>query len=749
MVFVPSPSDKFAHGNFKRRAVTLARERSSSSAPLSTARLASLRAGYPTVATEVSIHQSAKFTARVWLACSLLPTTLFAQWEDSELYGEATAVHDTQRGRTFLFDRQRGYMWDYANGAFQIVARGGPIVPNPTLTFDPIRGECVLFDPSNGETWTFNGADWRLAATTGPSPRGSTTMAFSPASGRVTLHGEGLVFGNGLRDTWEWNGTSWMRVATGPAATNEANGGMAQTRNNELVLISRDGLFAPIETWLWNGSAWRQHPAAPPSMYIQSLEYDPVCDVTVAHGSDLALIATTYTFDGTSWTQVSTHAEAAFPTASAFDSVSGGMLYFKFRRVFELSNGTWTIRSERPFAAPERAQIEFDSARNTMVLVEHLEFKTWDHGPSGWNSVQQGSAADSRFGSMAFDAARGEMVWFGGEDANGLQNNSTWTRTSGPWMQRANTGPSPRVFAAMVFDEARQQTVLFGGRSGTSAQSDTWTWDGVSWTLRAPQLSPPARDSHEMAYDVDRQRVVLYGGTRSGPTQVDADVWEWDGTNWSRIQAVGPGPRWNQGMAYDRLRRRVVMHSGQPIDPPQLDTWEWDGRVWTNSPVANAEFPLAWARLVYDPRSQRLTHIGAGLPRFTLEGGILGSGCPGLSATPQLRVDTDRPELGGAFTNTGTNVPASSSVLIITGFEPTQSSAPLGSLGLTGCNLHVLPVVTDLVPAVTGTVAQTLTIPNDLSLVGLRLVTQLAMTAPGANRANAILSNATVVVVSP
>ena len=42
------------------------------------------------------------------------------------------------------------------------------------------------------------------------------------------------------------------------------------------------------------------------------------------------------------------------------------------------------------------------------------------------------------------------------------------------------TSPSPHSHFAMAYDAARGEVVLFGGSDGTSILNDTWVWDGTN-----------------------------------------------------------------------------------------------------------------------------------------------------------------------------------------------------------------------------------------------------------------------------
>src|SRR5437773_2395211 len=81
----------------------------------------------------------------------------------------------------------------------------------------------------------------------------------------------------------------------------------------------------------------------------------------------------------------------------------------------------------------------------------------------------------------------------------------------------ASSPPAPRLYSAMAYDAAHGQVVLFGGYSCTlvcGPANDTWVWDGTNWTQKSPANSPPVRAYHTMAYDAARARVTLFGGNQ-------------------------------------------------------------------------------------------------------------------------------------------------------------------------------------------------------------------------------------------
>jgi hypothetical protein len=118
---------------------------------------------------------------------------------------------------------------------------------------------------------------------------------------------------------------------------------------------------------------------------------------------------------------------------------------------------------------------------------------------------------------MAYDAATGTVVLFGGYGRSGLMS-GTWTWDGLTWTKQA-PATRPSASGSMAYDAATGTIVLFGD------DGSTWTWDGSTWTRQAPPASPPGRSGASMAYDAAARNVVLFGG-RAGSTWV-GDTWTW------------------------------------------------------------------------------------------------------------------------------------------------------------------------------------------------------------------------------
>jgi hypothetical protein len=222
---------------------------------------------------------------------------------------------------------------------------------------------------------------------------------------------------------------------------------------------------------------------------------------------------------------------------------------------------------------PEHCLIEFRTAANL------------DAEESRTQPFSEGTYA------LAYDAARQEVVLFGGITNAGLVND-TWVWNGSDWTQRfPATSPPARAGHAMAYDSARGQVVLFGGSvPNVGYLDDTWTWDGVTWMQRFPPVSPSPRNSVQgLAYDAGRADVVLFGGEGPGATSL-GDTWTWDGTSWSQAQPAGsPSARGFLVVAYDVARGETVLFGGHAAFQSSMsDTWTWNGNTWTQKAPATS-----------------------------------------------------------------------------------------------------------------------------------------------------------------
>jgi hypothetical protein len=244
----------------------------------------------------------------------------------------------------------------------------------------------------------------------------------------------------------------------------------------------------------------------------------------------------------------------------------------------------------------------------------------------GWTRLSPAAAPSPRQGpGMVWDGAAGNVVLFGGVDANGTPLNDTWTWDGTTWTQQFPTvSPSGRRFDTqnMAYDAVTRTVMIFGGlAANNSVLGDTWLWDGLAktWAQQFPATSPSPRRTM-MAYDIATKTVVLFGGD-NGTTDHYNDTWTWDGTTWTQqFPPSAPSVRGMASMAYDPTLGSVILFGGADTQAGSQsnDTWVWNGINWAQ--IHPATLPTArWAAgMDYDPTARSLV-LFAGFGTHTLD----------------------------------------------------------------------------------------------------------------------------------
>ncbi|SRR6266496_3253827 len=209
---------------------------------------------------------------------------------------------------------------------------------------------------------------------------------------------------------------------------------------------------------------------------------------------------------------------------------------------------------------------------------------TWSWDGTLWTQVADTGPSARQGLAMAFDSARERVVLFGGASGFDLFAD-TWTWDGTEWTQVGDTGPSARQGLTMAFDAVRKQVVLFGGRTKANPLGDTWEWDGTEWT-QVQDVGPSVRHAHAMAFDPAAARVVLFGGAGANGAGLN-DTWLWDGAEWTQAADTGPDPRAASAIV---AAATIVLFGGvNSIDPESSpanriiygDSWRWDDNAWT------------------------------------------------------------------------------------------------------------------------------------------------------------------------
>jgi Galactose oxidase, central domain len=279
------------------------------------------------------------------------------------------------------------------------------------------------------------------------------------------------------------------------------------------------------------------------------------------------------------------------------------------------------------------------------------EWTEFDGGPSARGGLSLTYAGDT----LADAGTDWPFVVFGGQGVAYLGD--TWMFTGGAWSPFCSAsdagpcgcGPCPRAYHSAAYDAARQQVVLFGGRDPTGTLGDTWALaPEAAWSQRCTSPceagaggccgAPSARSEHAMAYDVARQVVVLFGGKENDGTLL-GDTWEWDGASWqARSSTHAPSARSGHVMAAWPGGSGVLLFGGNDATGPAASqTWVWDGVDWTPIVVAGpSPSPRAFSAMTTDQSRSEVVLFGGGsagdlgdtwiltLARTTVDGGSCG-----------------------------------------------------------------------------------------------------------------------------
>ncbi|MBL8752079.1 MAG: hypothetical protein JNK15_02155, partial [Planctomycetes bacterium] len=294
------------------------------------------------------------------------------------------------------------------------VATGAAPAPRsaPLLAFDLLGPRVLMFGGNGtGEFWSLAGGVWtQLTPAVLPGPRHRSNLATNPVSGEIVLYGG--IDGSSqfaLDDTWKWDGTVWQSLAPAASPGGFARHAMAYDVARQAVVLfgGRNNLWltnqASSQTWEFAAGTWTlANPVQSPSGRVDAaLAFHPGLNtVLLFGGQDSSGNANddTWTYDGTTWTQVAT----AGPRPAA--RVGAGLVPVLGRGICVLFGGR----------DPVTLQIFND---------------TWEFDGSVWTQVANvyGGVYPPRaeFG-ITHDFVRDRLVTFGGVIANGSLRDDTW-----------------------------------------------------------------------------------------------------------------------------------------------------------------------------------------------------------------------------------------------------------------------------------------------------------------------------------
>lgn len=244
------------------------------------------------------------------------------------------------------------------------------------------------------------------------------------------------------------------------------------------------------------------------------------------------------------------------------------------------STGGWSQLSPATSPSPRQgAGIAYDPTTQTVVLFGGgtgaytyvNDTWTWD-GVTWTQQFPPVSPRACEFDTqgMVYDQATENVVMFmGGNCSPSLAETWIWNGRAKTWTQKFPSTSPPPSNATIAYDAANGEVVLFGGN-----MNQTWTWDGTTWTEQFPATSPSPRGLPAMAYDPIVGSVVMFGGSAGAPSALN-DTWTWNGITWTQIQTTyTPEGRWAAAIDFDPYLRSIVLFGGELAgDPFTNQTW--------------------------------------------------------------------------------------------------------------------------------------------------------------------------------
>lgn len=305
-------------------------------------------------------------------------------------------------------------------GAAAATAQWGPI---PAATPPAARyGALLAYDLPNtrvlmfggnatNEFWALQNGTWtQLSPATLPSARQRAALAVDTLFGNILLYGGDVPNNQFASDeTWLWDGTDWTL-----ATTVGSPGGMAKhslafdlSRQRTVLFGGRRNNWVPFqllaETWEFANGTWTQAITtnSPTPRAEAAMCFVPAVNKIVlfgGHDGQDTPLGDTWTFDGTTWTQINLTGPSPSPRA-----------YARMEQV--LTRGTGVLVG----------------GRDTLTMA--IANDTWEHDGVDWRQVQgtYGGVYPPRAEfAMAHDLIRDRLVLFGGRIANNALQNDLW-----------------------------------------------------------------------------------------------------------------------------------------------------------------------------------------------------------------------------------------------------------------------------------------------------------------------------------
>ena len=328
-------------------------------------------------------------------------------------------------------------------------------------------------------------ADWtRVETNDTPSPRASAAIAFDEVRANVDLFGGFNVSQGGHSDTWIFDGADWTEADPPSRPSDRATNNLCWCpRSERLVLVtgvrfSRTGGHNPLtgepawskqnlcDTWIFDGENWQELRRSQYPNYVhQAMATDLQSGHVIVSGGIAAgpktligvfllrdrrespLVDDTWIFNGENWLELDLKAR---PSHRQFAAMS---------------------------SCPDERGVLLFGGHGGEGKPQHLG-DTWIFDGENWQEIHPPISPSPRSKAMlAHDRLSGTVILFGGHGGEGKPQHlgDTWIFDGENWQEiHPPISPSPRQGACITYDSMKGQIVLFGGKDANGCLNDTW-----------------------------------------------------------------------------------------------------------------------------------------------------------------------------------------------------------------------------------------------------------------------------------
>lgn len=276
--------------------------------------------------------------------------------------------------------------------------------------------------------------------------------------------------------------------------------------------------------------------------------------------------------------------------------------------------------------------VAFDQRRDRLVvyggaaavngaLTEFTQVHEW--APSGWWHVDAPGPGGRSGHAMVYDETQQAVLLIGGatEAVNPYVIYFDVWRWNGRDWQRLDAN-CPVKEPQAIYDPDHQRVLVYGDASdktqfkyGADQRFELWAYRANRWEKLAAE-GPHPDGPYQAAYDRHRHALVVLDWEGGNPV-----VWEWKAEAWSKTTATGPPPRSRYMLAHHPTDGRTYLYGGFTPDRQQLgDFWAWDGTAWTRLDALPTPALRNSAHFAFD--GNRLLLYGGSVPQ---PGGAPGS----------------------------------------------------------------------------------------------------------------------------